>query len=275
LKRVRVRTVGATLSGAEEWHGLLAELAHVIVEAERAHRVLGELRVIAQRSLWLKGDHLPGSARWRYSLKRALAIPTPREREARNLSWMRERLFRAPKPLAAAALLRRGVVRYQLLALEPLPAHRPLSDALASARAEERRAWLDELACEVARLHSLHFVHRDLFLRNVLVSSDLQGSDPRHLVFLDAWHGPFPTPGRGVSYDLACLMVDGAGLLTREEQARWLARYAAERAAQGRAVELRKLLPSIAAHRSSLVVRRNARGGVAVPTDWNWTDLNP
>lgn len=274
MKRVRVRTSSGTLSGREEWSGLLAELAHVVIEAERSQRVLGELRVIAQRSLWLKGDHLPGSARWRYSLRRALSAPTPREQEARNLEWLRQRLFRAPKPLAAGVLLRNGVVRYQLLALEPLPAHRTLADALALARPDERRAWLDELAREVARLHSLHFVHRDLFLRNVLVSPDARDADPRKLVFIDAWHGPLPAPGRGVSYDLACLMLDGAALLSLEEQARWFAAYSAECAAQGRAIDLRGALPSIGAHRRALVRKRNARPGPQVPLEWRWNELS-
>lgn len=270
MKPARVATAHGTLVGAEEWPGLLAELAHIVTEAARNGLVLGTSKEIARRSLWLKGDHLPGSARWRYSLRRALGIPVPREREARNLIWLRERLFRAPRPLASAVLLRGGVVRYQLLVLAPLPVHRSLSDAWRAASADERSRWSAELAREVARLHSLHFVHRDLHLRNVVIGRDPFSTDERELWLLDAWHAPFARPGRGVAYDLGCLLLDAIALFEPQELGAWLRDYARERAAQGSPVELASLLPQAARHRSALVARRNAREGAAVGLDWDW-----
>lgn len=270
MKPVRITTADGTLVGHEEWPGLVAELAHVVLAAQREGRVLGGLREIAQRSLWLKGDHLPGSARWRYSLRRLAGQPVPREREARNLQWLRERLFRAPRPLAACALVRRGMVRYQLLALAPLPEHRTFPDALAAASPLQRVRWIDELAREVARLHALHFVHRDLFLRNVVVGRDLASTDERELCFLDAWHAPYGRPRRGVAYDLGCLFLDAVALFTADELGRWIGVYARERAAQGSPIEVSTLLSRAAAHRSALVARRNARAGAQVPEAWDW-----
>ena len=275
MKSVRVATARGQLVGAEEWPGLLAELAHVVVDAEREGRVLGGPLERAGRHLWLKGDHLPGSARWRYSLRRWFGSPLPREREARNLVWLRERLFRAPRPLAAAVLVRAGLVRYQVLVLAPLPAHRTWPDAWSDATVAERTRWSAELAREVARLHALHFVHRDLFLRNVVIGRDATGGDARELCFLDAWHAPHARPGRGVSYDLGCLLLDAVALFTAEELAAWLSLYASERAAQGSPVELRKLLPEAARHRRALVARRNARAGAPVPVEWDFRPVLP
>lgn len=275
MKSVRVATARGQLVGAEEWPGLLAELAHVVVDAEREGRVLGGPLERAGRHLWLKGDHLPGSARWRYSLRRWFGSPLPREREARNLVWLRERLFRAPRPLAAAVLVRAGLVRYQVLVFAPLPAHRTWLDAWSDATVAERARWSAELAREVARLHALHFVHRDLFLRNVVIGRDATGGDARELWFLDAWHAPHALPGRGVSYDLGCMLLDAVALFTAEELAAWLSLYASERAAQGSPVELRNLLPEAARHRRALVARRNARAGAPVPVEWDFRPFLP
>lgn len=275
MKSVRVATARGQLVGAEEWPGLLAELAHVVVDAEREGRVLGGPLERAGRHLWLKGDHLPGSARWRYSLRRWLGGPLPREREARNLAWLREHLFRAPRPLASAVLVRAGIARYQVLVLAPLPEHRPLPDAWRDGTAAERARWSTELACEVARLHALHFVHRDLFLRNVVVGREPGSSDARELCFLDAWHAPYARPGRDVAYDLGCLLLDAVSLFTAEELAAWLSLYASERAAQGAPVELRRLLPEAARHRRALVARRNARAGAPVPVEWDFRPFLP
>jgi len=270
LKHARVATPHGTLVGAEEWPGLLTELAPLVVEAERARRVLGESREVARRHLWLKGDHLSGSARWRYSLRRWLGFPVPREREARNLIWLRERLFRAPRPLASAVLLRGGLVRYQLLVLAVLPAHRSIPEAWPTASAEQRSRWSVELAREVARAHSLHFVHRDLHLRNFVIGRDPASTDERELWLLDTWHAPFARPGRGVAYDLGCLLLDAVALFEPQELGAWLRDYARERAAQGSPVELASLLPQAARHRRALVARRNARAGAAVGLDWDW-----
>ena len=255
MKPARVQSEAGTLVGREEWPSLLAELATLVGQAEREQRVLAERREIARRSLWLKGDHLPGSARTRHSLRRWFGWPTPREREALNLLWLRERLFRAPQPLACAALVRGGLVRYQLLALAPLPEHEPLESALGNAPEGRRAAWLAELAREVARLHSLHFVHRDLYLRNVLVTAPEGPGDRRELLFVDCWHGTAAWPRRGVDHDLACLLLEGADLLSESEQRSFFVRYVEERRRQDKPVEAQALARGITARRKELVRR--------------------
>jgi hypothetical protein len=255
VRPARVQTAAGALVGREEWPSLLAELSTLVGTAEREQRVLAERREIARRPLWLKGDHLPGSARTRHSLRRWFGLPTPREREAENLLWLRERLFRAPQPLACAALVRGGLVRYQLLVLAPLPPHEPLELALASASPARRGTWLAELAREVARMHSLHFAHRDLFLRNVLVVPSNDPGDRRELLFTDGWHGQFPWPRRGADHDLACLMLEGADLLAEDEQRSFFALYLEQRRRQDKAAEPRALLRAVTARRRELVRR--------------------
>lgn len=255
MKPARVQTAAGALVGREEWPSLLAELATLVGTAEREQRVLAERREIARRALWLKGDHLPGSARTRHSLRRWLGFPTPREREAENLLWLRERLFRVPQPLACAALVRGGLVRYQLLVLAPLPEHQTLETALGHASAAQRARWLAELAREVARMHSLHFVHRDLYLRNVLVGPASEPGDRRELVFIDCWHGQGAWPRRGVDHDLACLLLEGADLLSSDEQRALFGAYLEERRRQDKPVDPVRLACAVTARRKELVRR--------------------
>lgn len=274
-------TAGGTLRGFECERGWLELLAEQVIAAERAGAILAGALGTARGTVWLKGDHLPGRARLRHSLRWSVGLGVPRTRELLNLEWLRARLFRCPRPLAAAVLLRGGLVRYQVLALAPLDPHTSLEQALEGAAHADRQRWLDELAREVARMHALHFVHRDLFLRNVAVelAPVPTRGDPRRLLLLDAWRSGAALPRRGFEYDLACALLDGAALLERDEQRGFLARYAEERAAQDRPLDWAHALPVIDARRRELARRvagdpRRQRGRVPPPLEWDWRSLS-
>jgi hypothetical protein len=189
-------------------------------------------------------------------------LEIPRLQELANLAWLRERGFGAPRPLVAGALRRAGLPRFQFLATEEIEGARTLADVLApaaGAEPAERAAVLELLARDVARMHALGFVHRDLFARNVLVTTD--GAAPSavpRLHFLDAWRGGPRRGLRGFDYDLACFLVDGERLLSRAERERFEKRYAEERSLDGAAAR--------ALHRSTRrtldrLARRLARRG--------------
>jgi hypothetical protein len=265
LDGLELRVHAASLKGEA-----LAAFARQAAAAALDQRVLAHLAQCGDETLWLKGDHLPGKARWRHTFGGLFGRATPREREHRQLDWLRARLFRAPRPRASASIRSRGVLRYHVLALDPLGAHEALGDAWPRASEAERCAWIDELAHESARLHSLHFVHRNLFLRNLLVDRERQpdSGDPRRLIFIDPWRGGAPLPLRGCSYDLACLMFDAAGLWSSAHQRRFFACYAEERARQAQPVELRDLLARADERRRALA--RRSRGP---QSEWNWRAL--
>jgi hypothetical protein len=241
--------------------------------------VLAREHAVSGLRLWLKGDHLPGHARLRHTLRRGVGMRAPRERELVNLEWLRKRLFRAPKPLAAGVLLRGGLVQYQFLALALLPPHRALDDELEQSPRERRAERLDELAREVARMHALHFVHRDLHLRNVLVETGPPTSgDQRRLILIDTARGGIALPRRGIDHDLGCLFLDAAGALALEEQRRFVELYVAERARQGSAVELPGLLQAADSRRREMLARIEREPGrwrrQAPPVrEWRWRDL--
>lgn len=279
MQRARIATGSGTLVGRAADPRLLERLAPEIEAAERDGRVLAREHATPEARLWLKGDHLPGKARLRHSLRRRVGLPAPRERELANLEWLRTRLFRVPRPLAAGVLLRGGLVRYQFLALALLPPHRSLDDELEQTSRERRAERLDELAREVARMHALHFVHRDLHLRNVLVETGHPGSgDRRRLILIDTARGGIALPRRGVDHDLGCLFLDAAGALDRQEQRRFVAFYVSERARQGSEVEPLALLEAADARRRELlarIAREPGRWRRPEPPvrEWPWRDL--
>jgi hypothetical protein len=279
MQRARIRIESGTLDGRASDPRLFVALAPELEAAERDSRVLAREHRIGDAALWLKGDHLPGKARIRHTLRRRIGLRAPRERELANLEWLRRRLFRVPEPLAAGVLIRGGLLRYQFLALAPLPPHRALDDALPGAPREQRAAWLDELAREVARVHSLHYVHRDLHFRNVLVETGPPASgDRRRLILIDTARGGIALPRRGTDHDLGCLFLDGAGMLATDEQRRFVELYASERVVQGRPVDLRKLLERADRRRRELLERIRREPGRwrrAEPpaVEWRWREL--
>lgn len=209
------------------------------------------------RRAWLKASRLTGNAAWRYGLRHSLLRRAPpRVREQRNLTWLRERLFRAPEPFAAGFVARGARLRFQFLIEEYLEDVVPLDTALDRGEPIERRALLDELAREIARLHALRFVHRDLYLRNLLVRPPHVGEgDARRLAFVDVWCGGPHEWMRDEAYDLGCLMLEGAGLLTSDEQTRLWTVYFDERAAQGRPADRAALLAAAARERVAQLAR--------------------
>ena len=274
MSRVRVACGEGVLAGEDrgDW---LERVAERVRAAASRGEVLSERVESGDDAVWLKGDHLPGAARVRHSLRRACGLAVPALNEFRNLEWLRKRLFRVPEPLAAAAWLRGPLVGYQVLVTRALVPHVSLDEALRSAEPAKRDAWLDELAREVARMHSLHFVHRDLFLRNVLVAVRTPASgDPRALRFVDCRRGGAALPWRGESYDLGCLMLEGAAELDANSQRRFFELYFAERDAQGSPADSDSLLRGANAARAAWIERlardpERLRGRAMPPRDWN------
>lgn len=178
----------------------------------------------------LKCSPLHGKSALRWGVKRLfLRARLPRVNEYYNLSWMTERLFATPLPLAAGGLVRGGIPRWQFLVTRFVPDGAQLHDWLAGGRPPaERAAVFDEIAREVARLHALRFVHRDLWTRNLLV---VPAGGLSRVVFLDAWAGGPGIGWRGTAHDLRCFERDMAPLWSADEAAAWRARYADERRA--------------------------------------------
>lgn len=233
-RRVSLRRGTAVVRGAAGADVAAVELieAHTYVgHRGSGHRFargmeLGGARVFA------KGNPLQGRAALRHGLRRRLlGRPLPRVREYENLRWLGARIFQVPRPFAAAVWWHLGLPRYQVLVMEEVPDARPLDAVLPEEGGDDRTALARELGGEVARMHALGFVHRDLFPRNLLV---LPRGAARRLVFVDAWRAAPHASLRGPAYDLACLFLEGADLWSPDEQQALLDAYAAGRAAQER-----------------------------------------
>ncbi len=145
-----------------------------------------------------------------------------------------------------------------------------MREALESGPPEERAPLLNALAREVARLHARGFIHRDLFPRNLLVTT---GGETPCIHFLDAWRGGARPGLRGADYDLACFFLYGADLLSSEEARRFLEAYFAERDASGARVARGAFLSAAALARRRLAARELRRGRTAcgiAPPSANW-----
>ncbi len=153
-------------------------------------------------------------------------IEIPRLQEFANLIWLRERGFGAPRPLVAGVFRRSGLPTFQFLATEVVQGSQTLTELFERGPAELREPVLRALAIDVARLHELGFVHRDLFTRNLLLTRAEAGV---RIHFLDAWRGGPHFQLRGPKHDLACLMRDGERLFTGDERRLFLETYSGER----------------------------------------------
>lgn len=218
--RVASGTLTGLVAGAE-W---IPELTRC---AEQPGPAAIEICEFQKTRFVLKRSALRGSAARRHAVRGLFGLKAPRLAEFQNLAWLRTRLFHAPRPLFAGVVTKFGLPGVQFLATEFLPESKTLGEFLAEAA--PRGAVLATLAREVARLHSLGFVHRDLYPRNLLV----RGTS---IAFLDAWRGGAGIHSRGPTYDLACLMLYGADWLTQSEQERFFSDYLRERAGQDRPV---------------------------------------
>jgi len=237
-------------------------------ESARAARSERGPRGLGAFTAYFKGSPLALRPALRHALRRAAGLEIPRLQEYANLAWLRARGFLAARPLLAGVRAAALLPRYQFLFTELRPAEPTLGQWFMEAAPEERVARLAALARDVARLHRLGFVHRDLFARNLLVPADR--SDPR-CVFLDAWRAG---PGRGLrgpDHDLGCLFLDGAGLFSREEQCSFLRTYREESARLGR--PLARSWPERVEGARSAVLRREARRRPELAPSWRFPHL--
>jgi hypothetical protein len=208
---------------------------------------------------YLKASPLRGRARWRHALReRVFARPAPRVNEFHNLAWLRLHDFHAPRPLVAGVLRGLSTVKYQFLLTEEVPDAPTLERFLERADPSERLATIRALANDVARLHDEHFVHRDLFPRNLLVP------EPGRICFLDAWRGGPGPQLRGPVYDHACLMLDAPAHLRVEEQRAYFDTYLAARRVRNRRAYLERVGRERERLRARLVRRT---GGAGAPPD--------
>lgn len=237
-----------TLSGLVHSREWIESLESQASQADAPEIERCELRGV---QLVIKRGRLRGKAARRHALRRAIGLGLPRLREFENLAWLRKRLFQAPRPVFAGVVSRRGVPHFQFLATEYLGESRSLDKFLTEER--DRSEILLVLARETARMHSLGFVHRDLYPRNLLV----RGST---IAFLDAWRGGPGFGWRGPDHDLACLMLYGSEWLTQAEQERFFQDYFAQREVQDRAVTDRKrFAAAIENNRARLLARLEKR----------------
>ena len=225
-----------------------------------------------EKRAYLKATPLRGNAALRHTLRMAiLRLPAPREREFRNLRWLAKHGIRAVTPLAAGVLCRHGWARYQFLLTEELLGARPLDAFLLQASPKERAQALDALAGSIARMHWLGFIHHDLYPRNILVRTG-------EVHFVDAWRGGPPPQLRGPAYDIGCLMLQGAELLSIDEQRTWFETYFEERRLERKEALL--LLEDSRRYRdlfrAKLLRKPNERRGRPVPQEeWRVASLAP
>lgn len=158
-------------------------------------RVSGQPETIGGRSVFMKGGPLPKSAARRHRLRGVLlGVPLPAAAEFLAAQWLRERLFQSPEPLAAIEAyassmgpqrLRRPVA--QLFMTAALPGTTTFQIAWDQRTPAQRATLCHELGTEVGRMHALHFLHADLYPRNVLVEQ--APASGRSLWFIDSWAG--------------------------------------------------------------------------------------
>ena len=199
-----------------------------------------------------------------------LDIPCLQEFE--NLSWLRRNGFHAPLPLAAGCYRNgMGLPTYQFLYTERVEEAPTLRELCEGGDDPRRKPALVELGLELARLHQLGFVHRDLFPRNLLVAGD--APVPR-IFFLDTRRGG-PLPGlRGPAYDLACLFLFGAELFSDEEARAFFESYFTERARLGAKLRRDRILHATERQRERLrrgfLKRRRPGNPLGEPAE-EWT----
>jgi len=236
----------------------LEELA-TLARPERGPRRLGPFQA------YFKGSPLATRPALRHAVRRAAGLEIPRLQEFSNLEWLRSRGFLAARPLLAGVRRRAVLPRFQFLFTELRPGESTLGQWFPLAPPAERARRLAALARDVARMHRLGFVHRDLYPRNLLVTTE--GTDPR-CAFLDAWRSG---PGRGLrgpEHDLGCLFLEGASLFTPEEQRVFLQSYREEHLRLGHA--LHRNWPARVQKARSDALRREARRRPGIVPTWEF-----
>jgi len=217
------------LAGARE---LFEPLRAELEASARARRRERGPRALGPHAAFYKGSALALEPAVRHALRTLVfGVEVPRLQEFSNLTWLRAHGFLAPRPLLAGVLERRALPRFQFLYSELVPDAPDLAAFLPRATTTERSPIVDTLASDVAALHALGFVHRDLFPRNLLLCKGPAGA---RCAFLDAWRARPGKSWRGPEHDLACLFDED--LFTAEETRRFLDVYRDERARLGRAL---------------------------------------
>lgn len=233
---------------------LASEALERIAPLVRERGTHGEWIDFAGGRAWFKAEPLRGRARIRHALRRTLLRrPLPRLAEYENLRWLRERLFQAPRPLAAGTACTSGSARWQFLLTREVNETSTLGHYLGEG-AEDPTEVLDELAGEVARMHALHFIHRDLYPRNLLVKVK-DASCARRIFFLDAWRGGARLQLRGAAYDLGCFFLHAPEWLSPRRQRRFFERYLEHRAVQGKPARAAPLRRAVIAERAAQFAR--------------------
>lgn len=192
----------------------------------------------------IKGGPLSRSGARRHGLRALLLrAPSPATAEFLNLTWLRERLFRVPRPLGAVTISRRGFPVTQILATELVPEAVPLDAAWGELDDANRLELAAELGREVGRMHALRFSHGDLYPRNVLLAPPVADGSPGHgrrLVWIDCWAAG-PTPWRRgyfrrVEQDLGAWFSCAAEFMDAETTRACLGQYIQSRRQNGRPV---------------------------------------
>lgn len=232
------------------------------------------LRRVPGRETFALGDGLVvkryrGDAwrEWWHEWRRGGERRSPARREAENLASLHALGLCVPRPLAwveEAAVLApplRGETRggRSALAMERLEHREHLRAWLARSSPAVRAIWIDAVARFAARLHGLHWFHRDLYLQHFVVLD----VDPPRLALLDCGRArrEQPIPLRWIVKDLAQLLhslpaaTQGGGA---REALRFLARYRRERgdAWRGDRAGLRELARAVERKRARLSAHR-------------------
>lgn len=180
----------------------------------------------------LKRYRYPTWAKSRGLLGRGTLFGTaPEVREFRNLAFLREKGVPAVRPVAAAAETGGGRLLWHALLTEHVPDAVDLERRLATpgdpVRDDRRvrRRVAELLGRHVHRMHGEGFVHRDLYVRNVLVRVDEDGPS---LWFCDCRRGGPPSLRAKPFDDLATLDVGLVDRWPRTDRVRVLRTYAGE-----------------------------------------------
>lgn len=186
----------------------------------------------ATRTVYIKKYWANGfSQLWSGALRGTFFGRSKARREFRNLERLRQWGLDAPTPVAFGEERRvRWLTRSFLISEEV--ANPCMLDVLIreqltqSGKAQRlfRRELIEALAQYVRRLHEHHFVHHDLFWRNVILS----GRELSHFYLIDAHKGRVWMPVAGPwerAKDLATLDAVAPVFFRRTERLRFLLRY--------------------------------------------------
>jgi hypothetical protein len=258
-----LRTARGTLriaAATPEWIEPAIELA---LDAASRPFCIGEFVTFLGRRAYFKKRRIHGRARVELAWRTLAPFARmPREREYARLTWLAERSFQVPQPLAAGVLARHGLPRFQFLLCAEIAPAVTLDEflrhgwtravgvnpwAAAPAVPTERsspstRAIVaTEIARELARMHALHFVHGAATPDHVLVGRETE-----------AWRVHFlaPRPAHAIVRTLTAALdvAPVASALDAAERGGFVATYVEERAAQGRPVDARRLEHALRLH---------------------------